>query len=74
MVEAYAQLQEAMQLMQDMLAGQAGFELFDAACDALNVAAIKLRFIQLELADREENPPGLDITEDDTLPPDETTT
>ncbi len=70
MVEAHAQLQEATQLVHDILTGRAGLELFDAACDALNVAAVKLRFIQLELA---ENPAEIetDITaEDDTLPPD----
>jgi len=73
MVEAHAQLQEATQLVHDILTGRAGFELFEAACDALNVAAVKLRFIQLELAAREEDTanPAADIpTEDDTLPPD----
>ncbi len=70
MVEAHAQLQEATQLVHDILTGQADFELFDAACDALNVAAVKLRFIQLELA---ENPVEMETdiaAEDDTLPPD----
>jgi hypothetical protein len=73
MVEAYAQLQEATQLVQDMLTGRAGAELFEAACEALNVAAVKLRFIQLELAAQEEeavNPETAITAEDDTLPPD----
>ncbi len=72
MVEAHAQLQEATQLVQDILTGRAGFELFEAACDALNVAAVKLRFIQLELSAQEEaTNPETDLpAEDDTLPPD----
>ncbi|QUW00584.1 hypothetical protein J8C02_03560 [Chloracidobacterium sp. MS 40/45] len=73
MVEAHAQLQEATQLVHDILTGRAGFELFDVACDALNVAAVKLRFIQLELAAREGNPAEMETdlaAEDDTLPPD----
>ncbi len=73
MVEAQAQLQEATQLVHDILTGRAGFELFEAACDALNVAAVKLRFIQLELSAQEEEAvtPETDVTdEDDTLPPD----
>jgi hypothetical protein len=73
MVEAYAQLQEATQLVQDILTGRAGAELFEAACEALNVAAVKLRFIQLELAAQEEeavNPETAITAEDDTLPPD----
>ncbi|AEP11492.1 hypothetical protein [Chloracidobacterium thermophilum] len=73
MVEAHAQLQEATQLVQDMLTGRAGAELFEAACEALNVAAVKLRFIQLELAAQEEeavNPETAITAEDDTLPPD----
>ena len=73
MVEAHAQLQEATQLVQDILTGRAGAELFEAACEALNVAAVKLRFIQLELAAQEEeavNPETAITAEDDTLPPD----
>jgi hypothetical protein len=73
MVEAHAQLQEATQLVQDMLTGRAGAELFEAACEALNVAAVKPRFIQLELAAQEEeavNPETAITAEDDTLPPD----
>ncbi|QUV82422.1 hypothetical protein J8C01_03595 [Chloracidobacterium sp. D] len=73
MVEAHAQLQEATQLVQDMLTGRAGAELFEAACEALNVAAVKLRFIQLELAAQEEeavNPETAITAEDDTLHPD----
>lgn len=73
MAEAQAHLQEATQLVQDMLTGQAGLELFDVACDALNVAAVKLRFIQLELSAQEEAFPDAETNtgvEDDTLPPD----
>ncbi|MGQ9896197.1 MAG: hypothetical protein ACUVR8_01350 [Acidobacteriota bacterium] len=72
LVEAQAQLQEATHVVQDILTGKAGLELFDIACDALNVAAVKLRFIQIELAAQEEKAINLEpeAAEDDTLPPD----
>lgn len=75
MVEAQAHLREAEQLLQAILAEQSGWEVFEVACDALNVAAVKLRFIQIEASARDEMAGEVEAeteakAEDDTLSPD----
>ncbi len=48
--EAQGQLREAEQHLGALLSGQDNLATFEAACDALNVAAVKLRFVQIELS------------------------
>ncbi|MCS7081242.1 MAG: hypothetical protein NZ585_14490 [Chloracidobacterium sp.] len=76
--EAHAHLREAERYLSAVLDGHGDQATFEAACDALNVAAVKLRFIQLELAANEEaavqeattDNASTDRAEDDTLSPD----
>ncbi|OYT72167.1 MAG: hypothetical protein CFK52_05800 [Chloracidobacterium sp. CP2_5A] len=77
MAEAQALLCEAERRLRDLLDGVGDLEAFEVACDALNVAAVKLRLIQIELSAQEETFPEAAAQsgtaradDDDTLPPD----
>ncbi len=78
MAEAQARLREAERLLRDLLDGPGDLEALEVACDALNVAAVKLRFVQIELSAQESAAVPEAATDDrwagadddDTLPPD----